>query len=146
MKEIWEKLCETHYKCDKTNVIKPQKPIMVFSVIGDSCSFVPIPWQTRVFRRALIEAAKSGGGNVLFLWQINVYNIDFGHVFFMTVITNILLCINNNLINMRKYHLLYNMFCHNTCTFKTWRQYDVIKIFDQICKYLWAIYLHHSAF
>lgn len=36
-------------------------PTMVFSVIGDSDSFVPRPWPTTVFQTALIEAAKSGG-------------------------------------------------------------------------------------
>lgn len=35
---------------------------MVFSVIGDSDSFVPRPWPTTLFQTALIEAAKSGGG------------------------------------------------------------------------------------
>lgn len=37
-------------------------PTMVFSVIGDSDSFVPRPWPKTVFQTALIEAAKSGGG------------------------------------------------------------------------------------
>ena len=37
-------------------------PTMVFSVIGDSNSFVPCPWAKTVFETALIEAAKSGGG------------------------------------------------------------------------------------
>nr|XP_034319204.1 uncharacterized protein LOC109618232 isoform X3 [Crassostrea gigas] len=37
------------------------KPTMVFSVIGDSDSFVPRPWPTTLFQTALIEAAKSGG-------------------------------------------------------------------------------------
>ncbi|XP_061190896.1 transient receptor potential cation channel subfamily M member 8-like [Saccostrea echinata] len=36
-------------------------PTMVFSVIGDSDSFVPKPWAKTVFQTALIEAAKSGG-------------------------------------------------------------------------------------
>lgn len=39
-------------------------PTMVFSVIGDSDSFVPRPWPKTVFQTALIEAAKSGGGRV----------------------------------------------------------------------------------
>uniref|UniRef100_A0A8W8NIW9 TRPM SLOG domain-containing protein n=1 Tax=Magallana gigas TaxID=29159 RepID=A0A8W8NIW9_MAGGI len=34
---------------------------MVFSVIGDSDSFVPRPWPKTVFQTALIEAAKSAG-------------------------------------------------------------------------------------
>jgi hypothetical protein len=37
-------------------------PTMVFSVIGDSNSFVPKPWAKTVFQTALIEAAKCGGG------------------------------------------------------------------------------------
>lgn len=40
-------------------------PTMVFSVIGDSDSFVPRPWPKTVFQTALIEAAKSGGGKSL---------------------------------------------------------------------------------
>lgn len=39
-------------------------PTMVFSVIGDSDNLVPRPWPKTVFQTALIEAAKSGGGNV----------------------------------------------------------------------------------
>ena len=42
-------------------------PTMVFSVIGDSDSFVPRPWPKTVFQTALIEAAKSGGGRSLSL-------------------------------------------------------------------------------
>lgn len=37
-------------------------PTMVFSVIGDSDSFVPRPWPRTVFQTALIDAAKCGGG------------------------------------------------------------------------------------
>lgn len=40
-------------------------PTMVFSVIGDSDSFVSRPWPTTLFQTALIEAAKSGGGTNL---------------------------------------------------------------------------------
>lgn len=40
-------------------------PTMVFSVIGDSDSFVPRPWPTTLFQKALIEAAKSGGGMII---------------------------------------------------------------------------------
>lgn len=35
---------------------------MVFSVIGDTDSFVPTTWPTAVFQMALIEAARNGGG------------------------------------------------------------------------------------
>lgn len=41
-------------------------PTMVFSVIGDSDSFVPRPWPKTVFQTALIEAAKNGGGMAIF--------------------------------------------------------------------------------
>lgn len=41
-------------------------PTMVFSVIGDSESFVPKLWQKDVFQTALVEAAKNGGGMVFF--------------------------------------------------------------------------------
>ncbi|XP_052693613.1 transient receptor potential cation channel subfamily M member-like 2 [Crassostrea angulata] len=44
-----------------TNEIVQSSPTMVFSVIGDSDSFVPRPWPKTVFQTALIEAAKSGG-------------------------------------------------------------------------------------
>lgn len=46
---------------DILDVVK-STPTMVFSVIGDSDSFVPRPWPKTVFQTALIEAAKSGGG------------------------------------------------------------------------------------
>lgn len=50
-------------------------PTMVFSVIGDSDSFVPRPWPTTVFQTALIEAAKSGGGMTVNAYQnkIKIY-------------------------------------------------------------------------
>nr|XP_022312126.1 transient receptor potential cation channel subfamily M member 8-like [Crassostrea virginica] len=50
-KDAWEKF---------THEVK-NTPTMVFSVIGDSDSFVPRPWPRTVFQTALIEAAKSGG-------------------------------------------------------------------------------------
>lgn len=46
---------------DILDVVK-STPTMVFSVIGDSDSFVPRPWPKTVFQTALIKAAKSGGG------------------------------------------------------------------------------------
>lgn len=51
VKEVWGKI--------KNGV--NSTPTMVFSVIGDSDSFVPKPWPKTVFQTALIEAAKSGG-------------------------------------------------------------------------------------
>uniref|UniRef100_K1QH82 Transient receptor potential cation channel subfamily M member 8 n=1 Tax=Magallana gigas TaxID=29159 RepID=K1QH82_MAGGI len=51
VKEVWRKI--------KNGV--NSTPTMVFSVIGDSDSFVPKPWPKTVFQTALIEAAKSGG-------------------------------------------------------------------------------------
>lgn len=62
MNIMWEKIRQNVY------IIKSEgettKPMMVFSVIGDSGSFVPTPWPANVFQTALIEAAKSGGGRV----------------------------------------------------------------------------------
>ena len=54
MKNVWEEVK------DGVN----STPTMVFSVIGDSDSFVPRPWPKTVFQTALIEAAKSGGGRL----------------------------------------------------------------------------------
>ncbi|XP_065938117.1 transient receptor potential cation channel subfamily M member-like 2 isoform X1 [Magallana gigas] len=51
VKEVWNKI---------QNGVN-STPTMVFSVIGDSDSFVPKPWPKTVFQTALIEAAKSGG-------------------------------------------------------------------------------------
>nr|XP_022311262.1 uncharacterized protein LOC111116556 [Crassostrea virginica] len=51
VKEVWGKI--------KAGV--KATPTMVFSVVGDSDSFVPRPWPSTVFQTALIEAAKSGG-------------------------------------------------------------------------------------
>ena len=48
-------------------------PTMVFSVIGDSDSFVPRPWPKTVFQTALIEAAKSGGGTLSKLFFIDMF-------------------------------------------------------------------------
>lgn len=45
-------------------------PTMVFSVIGDSDSFVPRPWPKTVFQTALIDAAKSGGGTFFFYTRV----------------------------------------------------------------------------
>lgn len=61
---------------DTENIKEPKRgvrstPTMVFSVVGDSDSFVPKPWPKTVFQTALIEAAKSGGGEVL-LTQFNI--------------------------------------------------------------------------
>lgn len=61
---------------DTENIKEPRRevrstPTMVFSVVGDSDSFVPKPWPKTVFQTALIEAAKSGGGEVP-LTQFNI--------------------------------------------------------------------------
>lgn len=55
-------------------------PTMVFSVIGNSDSFVPRPWPTTLFQTALIEAAKSGGG-IVFIDRMK-YKTTYG-VFFL---------------------------------------------------------------
>lgn len=54
---MWEKIKKAFIRGRK-------KPTMVFSVIGDSVSYVPRLWPVTVFQMALIEAAKSGG-NIL---------------------------------------------------------------------------------
>lgn len=52
-------------------------PTMVFSVIGDSDSFVPRPWPKTIFQTALIEAAKSGGGESWYLTICAVLFLSF---------------------------------------------------------------------
>lgn len=52
-------------------------PTMVFSMIGDSESFVPKLWQKDVFQTALVEAAKNGGGMVFFQFMsMHINNND----------------------------------------------------------------------
>lgn len=69
-KNLWNKILEGvnlppnesgNGKRDAKGTIQ-SSPTMVFSMIGDSDSFVPRPWPKTVFQTALIEAAKSGGG------------------------------------------------------------------------------------
>lgn len=62
-KNLWDKILEGvgNGKGDGKGTVQ-SSPTMVFSVIGDSDSFVPRPWPKTVFQTALIEAAKSGGG------------------------------------------------------------------------------------
>lgn len=65
MKRIWKRIRHDVYNF--TNESNLTKPTMVFSVIGDADSFVPRPWRTEVFEKALIEAARNGGGKLLCL-------------------------------------------------------------------------------
>lgn len=44
---------------------------MVLSIIGDSDTFVPKPWPKNVFQTALMEAAKSGEGKILYKDALN---------------------------------------------------------------------------
>lgn len=60
MGTLWRDIMKIVYKDDQST------PTMVFSVIGNSDSFVPRPWPKTLFQTALIEAAKSGGGILLF--------------------------------------------------------------------------------
>lgn len=62
-KNLWDKILKGvgNGKGDGKGTVQ-SSPTMVFSVIGDSDSFVPRPWPKTVFQTALIEAAKSGGG------------------------------------------------------------------------------------
>ena len=64
-KSAWEEI---------KNAVK-STPTMVFSVIGDSDSFVPRPWPKTVFQTALIEAAKSGGGKYCIFFLNNKHFI-----------------------------------------------------------------------
>uniref|UniRef100_K1PW66 Transient receptor potential cation channel subfamily M member 3 n=1 Tax=Magallana gigas TaxID=29159 RepID=K1PW66_MAGGI len=59
-KENFTRTKETENIKETTREVR-STPTMVFSVIGDSDSFVPKPWPKTVFQTALIEAAKSGG-------------------------------------------------------------------------------------
>lgn len=72
------------------------KPTMVFSVIGDSDSFVPRPWPTTLFQTALIEAAKSGGG--IYFW-IEDYQCILNTFFYNVA----LLCKEGKLVLMMTY-------------------------------------------
>jgi hypothetical protein len=56
---IWNGIIENVYKSSVDT------PTMVFSIIGDSNSFVPSPWPKAVFQTGLIEAAKNGGGTII---------------------------------------------------------------------------------
>lgn len=62
-KQLWKEILEEVNDSEKT---RQSSPTMVFSVIGDSDNFVPRPWPKTVFQTALIEAAKSGGGKLIF--------------------------------------------------------------------------------
>ena len=64
-KSAWEEI---------KNAVK-STPTMVFSVIGDSDSFVPRPWPKTVFQTALIEAVKSGGGKYCIFFLNNKHFI-----------------------------------------------------------------------
>ena len=41
-----------------------KEPMMVFSIIGDSESFVSCPWPTATFQTAIMDAAKNAGGTL----------------------------------------------------------------------------------
>lgn len=62
-KQLWKEILEEVNDSEKN---RQSSPTMVFSVIGDSDNFVPRPWPKTVFQTALIEAAKSGGGKLIF--------------------------------------------------------------------------------
>nr|XP_022311634.1 transient receptor potential cation channel subfamily M member 1-like [Crassostrea virginica] len=65
VKSVWERI---------KNAVKVT-PTMVFSVIGDSDSFVPRPWPRTVFQTALIEAARNGGESWI-LYNGNDQNVS----------------------------------------------------------------------
>lgn len=62
-KQLWKEILE---EVNDSENNRHSSPTMVFSVIGDSENFVPRPWPKTVFQTALIEAAKSGGGKLIF--------------------------------------------------------------------------------
>lgn len=62
-KQLWK---EIRKGVNDLKTKRQLSPTMVFSVIGDSDNFVPRPWPKTVFQTALIEAAKSGGGKLIF--------------------------------------------------------------------------------
>ena len=72
MESTWEKIKDA-WEGIQTAV--NSTPTMVFSVIGDSDSFVPRPWPRTVFQTALIEAAKSGGGTLCKLFSIDIFHL-----------------------------------------------------------------------
>eukprot|EP00105_Crassostrea_gigas_P038065 XP_019922213.1 PREDICTED: uncharacterized protein LOC105326905 isoform X5 [Crassostrea gigas] len=61
LKFTWNEITQGVTTTNSTSDDGNTSPTMVFSVIGDSDSFVPRPWPKTVFQTALIEAAKSGG-------------------------------------------------------------------------------------
>lgn len=66
-KQLWKEILE---EVNDSENNRQSSPTMVFSVIGDSDNFVPRPWPKTVFQTALIEAAKSGGGKLIFNYDI----------------------------------------------------------------------------
>lgn len=62
-KQLWKEILE---EVNDSENNRQSSPTMVFSVIGDSDNFVPRPWPKTVCQTALIEAAKSGGGKLIF--------------------------------------------------------------------------------
>ena len=61
---MFKRITEVRNAWEEIKTAVKSTPTMVFSVIGDSDSFVPRPWPRTVFQTALIEAAKSGGGRL----------------------------------------------------------------------------------
>lgn len=102
MKTMWEEIRQNVY------IIKGESettiPIMVFSVIGDSDSFVPRPWPTNVFQTALIEAAKSGGGRC---FTVTSQRRQFRyHIFFIKVVILLAISYAPTYFSLyEKYHL-----------------------------------------
>lgn len=81
-KNLWDKILEgVNLRPNESGNDKGEakgtvqsSPTMVFSVIGDSDSFVPRPWPKTVFQTALIDAAKSGGGTFFLIHECILNN------------------------------------------------------------------------
>lgn len=68
LERTWKDIKKECYNIEDQEMDEPFRfaPTMVFSVIGDSDRFAPRPWPKTVFQTALIEAAKSGGGMLIY--------------------------------------------------------------------------------
>ena len=88
IKQTWTALTEEGSKTPK----------MVFSVFGDSESFVPKPWSKSVLQKALMDAARCSGGNLFYI----VFSVDW-------------LSIHKNKVCLTDFVHKYSSF-HHTCT------------------------------
>lgn len=74
LKFAWDDILRNVYEkknADENFDFNQSTPTMVLSVIGDTDNHVPTTWPTSVFQKALIEAARNGGGKLLILFPGN---------------------------------------------------------------------------